>query len=85
MKRALMIAFAAAWLGGASGCFLFHDDYPDDSCETDLECFVSQGETCNVRTSRCEVSSESAPAPVPDVIVVSEDGTEEEVSYADED
>ena len=81
MKRLLLSVALATALASTGGCFLFHDDYPDDTCENDLECFRSQGETCNLTTNRCEVQDTGAPAPVPDEIHVSADGSEEEVSY----
>ena len=63
MKRLITTFALVIGLGSASGCFLFHDDYPDESCESDLECFRSMGEVCNTDTRTCEVPGTGAPAP----------------------
>jgi hypothetical protein len=53
MKRLVaVVALAALPLG--SGCFFFHEDYPDDHCESNNDCFGAQGETCNMTTKTCE-------------------------------
>ncbi len=63
MRRVLRTVLPALVLIGLvhqGGCSLFHDDYPDDRCEQDRDCFQEQGETCNQETKRCEVSSVDA-------------------------
>ncbi len=50
--RRLTAAFILA-LALLGGCFLFHDDYPDKSCESDNDCFKAQGEVCNMQTKKC--------------------------------
>jgi hypothetical protein len=47
-----VIALAASAIGA---CTLFDDDPPDDTCDTDNDCFQAQGEGCNQMTHRCEV------------------------------
>lgn len=48
----VVIALASA---GVGACTLLDEDPPDDSCETDTDCFRAQGERCNQETKRCEV------------------------------
>ena len=47
----VVIALAAA---GVGACTLFDEDPPDDSCESNNDCFRAQGEVCNQDTKRCE-------------------------------
>ena len=53
-----------------SSCFLFHDSYPNNSCESNLDCFQAAGEICNTATGECEVLPDAAPRydapPIPD-------------------
>jgi len=49
VRRTVIIIVAAA-LGG---CSLFHDSYPDKSCEANGDCFSGR-EVCNPATRRCE-------------------------------
>lgn len=63
MKHLAIILVLVAGLAGASGCFLFHDDYPDTHCESDLDCFRAAGEACNLANNTCEVPGTGAPAP----------------------
>lgn len=46
------LALCAAAIGA---CTLFDPAPPDDSCETDSDCFRAQGESCNSMTHKCEV------------------------------
>ncbi len=41
-----------------SGCTLFDDDPPSRTCQSNQDCFVAQGETCNMTTHECEAASE---------------------------
>lgn len=52
--RKLVLVIALAVLPTASGCSFFHEDYPDDSCESNRDCFQAMGETCNLTTKTCE-------------------------------
>lgn len=57
MRRVLRTVLPAAILLALvqqGGCSLFHDDYPDDRCESNRDCFQQQGEVCNLETRRCE-------------------------------
>ncbi len=60
---AARIVVVATLLVGMAGCSLFHDDYPDRSCNTDVDCFRAQGETCNLATRTCESAPDAAPRP----------------------
>lgn len=55
-----LIGLAAA-LG--SGCFLFHDDYPDRSCTSNNQCFRAQGEYCDLRAGTCVPAPDANTAP----------------------
>ena len=58
MVRWLALAIAAiAFSIGA--CTLLDDGPPDGRCESDQDCFRAQGETCNVDTHECEVTSDA--------------------------
>lgn len=61
MRRSILFALVIAGSLGLGGCFLFHDDYPDDSCETTDDCFAAQGEVCNIETNTCEVPADAGP------------------------
>jgi hypothetical protein len=56
--RKLVLVIALAALPLSSGCFFFHDDYPDNSCEDDRDCFGAMGETCNEATKTCETAGD---------------------------
>ncbi len=51
------------------GCFIFHDDYPDNTCESSDECFAAEGERCDVERGVC-TTTDAAPevdaTPIPD-------------------
>lgn|GEM_PF-4278935 len=47
---------AVLMLATLSGCFLFRNDLPDDSCESDQDCFRAQGEVCDVEAGQCIVA-----------------------------
>jgi len=57
LKGALLVSIAALM----SGCFVFHDDYPSNSCTGNGDCFASQGEVCNQTTGKCEIGVDAAP------------------------
>jgi hypothetical protein len=40
-------------------CTLFDEDPPDDTCESDTDCFRAQGEVCNQMTHECEVKPDA--------------------------
>lgn len=47
--RALAFALALA----TASCTWFDDGPPSRSCRTDRDCFVAQGEVCDVSTHTC--------------------------------
>lgn len=52
---------AALLLVLLGGCTLF-DDPPDRSCRDDRDCFVAQGERCDVDTKQCELPPDASTA-----------------------
>lgn len=58
--RAVIPAVLLLGLIQQGGCSLFHDDYPDDRCDRDSDCFEAQGEVCNLDTNRCEAGGVDA-------------------------
>ena len=56
----VVVVFCAAALA-FGGCFLLHDDYPNDTCESDMDCFRAQGEVCNLTTHECEIRADAGP------------------------
>jgi hypothetical protein len=75
--RSLLSCLALAALLG-SGCNLLDDDYPDESCESDSDCFRAQGEICNTATRTCEPRADAGPTfdarPMPDAPPVPDAG-----------
>jgi hypothetical protein len=60
VKKLALVATLACALGAAvTSCTLFDDDPPDDSCDTDADCFRAQGEVCNLQTHRCQVRADA--------------------------
>ena len=70
MKALLATVLFAVLPIVGGGCNLIDDDYPDDSCESDMDCFRAQGEVCNMTTRTCEPRADAAPTfdarPTPD-------------------
>lgn len=60
MRRLLLVFLGALAL---SGCFVFHDDYPDRSCGNSTDCFRAQGEVCDLQTKTCVPAPDAAPPP----------------------
>ncbi len=58
MKR---IAIAAALLGALASCSLFGSELPDNSCESDLDCFRAQGEVCHLDRNECGPPADAMP------------------------
>ncbi len=58
MRRAVAICL----LSLAGGCFLFEDEYPDEACKSDLDCFRAQGEVCDLESRRCEPAADAGSA-----------------------
>jgi hypothetical protein len=52
MGFAIVVALACT-LGS---CTLFLDELPDRTCETNRDCFVAQGEICNLTSKLCEMA-----------------------------
>jgi len=63
MRRAMLMLILLLAATAASGCSLFRQDLPSDSCEDDFDCFRAQGEMCNPATKMCEVPADAAPIP----------------------
>ncbi len=74
--RPLLIAAVCSVALGFSGCFLFHEDYPDDTCESDMDCFRAQDEVCNLETNTCEPRADAGP-------VIDADTTDADTTDAD--
>ncbi len=63
MRRAGLTMVAAALLGG---CSLFHDSYPDKSCEGNTDCFLGR-EICDMTSKQCiAIDLPDAAGPPPD-------------------
>jgi hypothetical protein len=57
VSLALLLSFAV------SGCFLFREDFPNDSCNSNVDCFRAQGEVCDLELKKCVIPSDAAPVP----------------------
>ena len=55
----LVVAMAAAVV---ASCSYFHDKFPDDSCQTGMDCFKGI-ETCDTTTHTCVPVVDAAPRP----------------------
>ncbi len=58
-RLALVLALVTGVTVGA--CTLFDDDLPDTSCESNEDCFESQGEVCDLDAHACVTTDAGVP------------------------
>ena len=46
-----------------TGCTLFDDDPPKNTCKVDTDCFRAQGEVCNQQKHVCEPGPDAGMTP----------------------
>jgi len=52
--RLVLAALTGMTVALAQGCSVMDEDAPGRACKASGDCFVTQGETCNVATLTCE-------------------------------
>lgn len=57
---AALAGLAGGWL---LGCALGHDALPTDACRSSRDCFVAQGEVCDMKIGRCVVPDKDGGPP----------------------